>query len=87
MKRDAPQGMQALREGREARSRRLSSAERMDDLDSIAFLQTMLRMPPARHDLAVHLHRHAALGEALARQKVGDGGNPVGQGERLAVQS
>ena len=63
-----------------------AAAEGVDDLHGIAFRQPMFGMAATRNDLAVDLHRHPAIGQALGDEQFGEraGG---GQGERLAVQS
>jgi hypothetical protein len=63
-----------------------ATTQGMYDLDPVAIVQGMLGVAAAGHDLAVHLHRHPALGQALEGQQAGDGEPVLGQGEGLAVE-
>jgi hypothetical protein len=74
-----------LREYRASTATNLPTTKRMDDLDPVAIGQRMVRMAAARDDLAVHLDRHTALGQALGIEQGGDGGPGV-QMAGLAVQ-
>ena len=62
------------------------AAQRLHDLDDVAFRQLMLAVVAAGHDPTIHFYRYPAIGQALGDEQVGDGA-VGGEGEGGAVQS
>lgn len=52
---------------------RLSAAQCVHDLDPVARLEALCRMPAARNDFAIHFDRHPALGQAFGLEQVEQG--------------
>ncbi len=63
-----------------------AATERMHDLDDITIRKDAIGMTASRHDFAIHLDRHPALGQTLGSEQVGKGASS-GEGEAFAVQS